>query len=88
MTTLEAVRLYSVAAAAELLSMSTDWVYARIKDGTFAVTELGSERSKQRIRADVLQAFIEARTFGRPTVSAGPLVELPLAPSGSADHTK
>jgi len=61
----EAVRCYSVAAVAERLDMSTDWVYARIKAGELGVVELGSTRSKQRIRADVLQAFIDSRSFGR-----------------------
>lgn len=64
MATLEAVRLYSVKSAAEVLDTSIDYVYDRIKDGTLAVVELGSSRSKQRVRADVLQAFIDARTFG------------------------
>lgn len=60
----EAVRLYSVRSAAEILETSTDYVYDRIKDGSLAVVELGSSRAKQRIRADVLQAFIDHRSFG------------------------
>lgn len=63
-TVLEAVRLYSVASAAELLEVSTDYVYDRINDGLLRVAELGSTKSKTRIRADDLQAFIDARTFG------------------------
>lgn len=60
-----AVRLYSVVEAAAVLGISRHYVYDRIKDGTLAVVELGTgERSKQRIRADTLQAFIDARTFG------------------------
>lgn len=66
MATLEAVRLYSVAAAADLLGgVSTDYVYARIDDGSLRAVELGTDtRSKKRVRADDLQAFIDARTFG------------------------
>jgi excisionase family DNA binding protein len=60
----EAVRLYSVAAAAELMEVSVDYVYDRIHAGELTVVELGHGRAKQRIRADVLQAFIDARTFG------------------------
>lgn len=62
MTAFEAVRLYSVAAAAELLGVSADYVYDRINAGDLIVTELGHGRAKQRIRADVLQAFIDSRT--------------------------
>jgi len=65
MATGEAVRLYSVAAVADLLGMSRGWVYERISKGELAVVELGSTRAKQRIRADVLQAFIDARTHGK-----------------------
>jgi excisionase family DNA binding protein len=60
----EAVRLYSVASVAELLEVSKDYVYDRIKSGVLAVVELGDERAKQRIRADVLQAFIDSRSYG------------------------
>jgi len=61
---LEAVRLYSVASAAQLLEVSADYVYDRINAGELAVTELGHGRAKQRIRADVLQTFIDTRTSG------------------------
>lgn len=64
MTTLEAVRLYSVAAVADLLGVSRQWVYDRINGGQIRVVELGDARGKQRVRADDLQAFIDARTFG------------------------
>jgi len=60
----EAVRLYSVSAVAGILGVSTDYVYDRIHAGDLAVVELGHGRAKQRIRADVLQAFIDARSFG------------------------
>ncbi len=62
----ECVRLYSVATVAERMEMSRDWVYDQIKKGALAVVELGSSRPKQRIRADVLQAFIDSRSFGTP----------------------
>lgn len=62
--TVEAVRCYSVASVAERLEMSADWVYDRIKAGELAVVEFGSTRAKQRVRADVLQAFIDSRSFG------------------------
>ncbi len=40
-----------------------DYVYERIKSGELAVVELGRGRGKQRIPADVLQAFIDGRTY-------------------------
>lgn len=71
MSTAEAVRLYSVASVADRLEVSTDYVYDRISAGDLAVTELGHGRAKQRIRADVLQAFIDGRTFSLPLASVG-----------------
>jgi excisionase family DNA binding protein len=65
-TTVEAVRLYSVAAVAEHLGMSRVWVYAQINGGKLRAVELGSTRAKTRVRADDLQAFIDSRTFGIP----------------------
>lgn len=57
-------RHYSVEQVMELLSVSHTWVYDRINDGTFTpVVELGTGRSKQRIPASVLQAYLDARTF-------------------------
>ena len=67
MPTVEAVRLYSVTTVAERLEVSRVWVYERIKSGELSVVELGSTRAKQRIRADVLQSFIDSRSFGGPT---------------------
>jgi excisionase family DNA binding protein len=67
MTNLEAVRLYSVATVAEMLEVSPPWVYERIRSGVLAVVEIGDTKSKQRIRADVLQAFIDSRSFGSTT---------------------
>lgn len=64
-TVLEVERHYSVAAVAELLGVSKPWVYERIKDGRIAaVVELGDSKSKQRISASSLQAFLDSRTFG------------------------
>lgn len=65
MTTLEAVRLYSVAAVADMFGVSRQWVYDRIARGDIRVVELGDSRAKQRVRADDLQSFIDSRTFGR-----------------------
>lgn len=58
----EAIRQYSVKSAAALLDTSEDYVLARIKDGSLPrIVDLGSSRSKLRIPADVLQAFIDSR---------------------------
>jgi excisionase family DNA binding protein len=67
----EAVRLYSVATVADLLEVSTDFVYDRIKSGVLPVVELGDTKAKQRIRADALQDFIDSRTFGSWTATSG-----------------
>lgn len=57
---------YSVAKVAELLDVSTDWVYRRIRKGAFPIIELGdNERSNQRIAASELQRFLDARTLPR-----------------------
>lgn len=62
--TLEVECHYSVAKVAELLEVSTDYVYARIADGKLKkVVELGAGQSKQRISASTLQAFLDERTF-------------------------
>ena len=70
--TVEAVRLYSVAAAASRLDVSPDYVYARIRTGEIGVVELGCGRAKQRVRADVLQAFIDSRTYQTTPVPDAP----------------
>lgn len=62
--TVEAVRLYSVAKVGARLDMSREWVYERIRRGDLRKVELGDTTAKTRIRADDLQAFIDARTFG------------------------
>ena len=55
--------LYSVAKVAQLLDVSTDYVYRAIKAGSIPVVELGSTRAKQRVKASALQKFIDDRTF-------------------------
>ena len=60
----EAVRLYTVSDAADVIGMSAEWVRRQIVNGTLRAVELGSGRSKRRVRADDLQAFIDARSFG------------------------
>ena len=56
--------LYSVARAAELLDVSTDYVYKAIRDGRLASVELGTERGKRRVSAAALEEFIDARKRG------------------------
>lgn len=60
----EAVRLYPVSKAADLLGVSVNYIYDRIQEGVIPVVELGTGRAKQRVRADDLQAFIDSRTYG------------------------
>jgi excisionase family DNA binding protein len=67
-------RLYSVAAAAELLEVSVSWIYQRIKSGEIAVVELGYGRAKQRISVPELQRYIDARTYGGVKKIDDPLV--------------
>lgn len=57
-------KLYSVKEAAKILSVSTEYIYSRIKDGSIGhVVDLGAGNAKYRIRADDLSAFIESRTL-------------------------
>lgn len=60
-----APQLLKVAEVADRLSVGIDWVYERIKRGEIPVVELGATRKNQRIRESDLEAFIEARTYGR-----------------------
>lgn len=55
------LRLFSVREVSELLSTSTDYVYARIASGELSVVELGHGRAKQRVRSTELRRFIESR---------------------------
>ena len=57
-------RLYSVASAADLLGVSVDYVYDRIRTGEVAVVELGGARHKQRVSSEELRRFIDLRTTG------------------------
>lgn len=62
-TVTEAVRLYTVAQAADLLNTSVHTVYRLINDGTLTQTDIGSNsRARLRVRADTLQTYIDART--------------------------
>lgn len=57
------VRLYSVKDAADMLGVSRYYVYDHINDGQIRAVNLGEgSRDKLRVRADDLQAFIDART--------------------------
>lgn len=67
----EAVRLYRVTEVQDILGVGHSFVYDLINAGVLPVVELGTGRSKQRVRADDLQAFIDARTFGQKTPVAG-----------------
>jgi len=59
----EVERHYPVAEVARLLGMSRDWVYDRIEDGTFTVANFGAGKSKRRIPASSINAYIEANTY-------------------------
>lgn len=63
--TTTAQRLYTVAEAAKQLGTGTTYIYSRLDDGTLPYVDLnaGGKRSKRRIRASDLDAFIEERTF-------------------------
>lgn len=61
----EDTQLLKVAEVAERLRVSRFWVYRRIESGDIPVVELGDTRKNQRIRESDLQAFIDARTYGR-----------------------
>jgi len=60
----EVERHYPVVEVARLLGMSREWVYKRIEDGTFTVANFGTGKSKRRIPASSINAFIEAHTYG------------------------
>lgn len=57
--------LLKVSEVAERLGVGRDWVYTRINRGEIPVVELGDTRKNQRVRESDLEAFIEARTYGR-----------------------
>lgn len=60
----EIERHYPVAEVARLLGMSRGWVYERLEDGTFVTANFGDGKSKKRIPASSVQAFIDAHTYG------------------------
>lgn len=68
----EVERQYPVSETARLLGMSRDWVYDRIDDGTFVVANFGTGKSKRRIPASSINAYIKAHTYGnrKPGVAA------------------
>lgn len=57
-------RLLTVLEAAERCGFKKGWLYKQIKEGNLPVVELGSGRSRLRIREDHLDQFIENRTVG------------------------
>lgn len=59
----EVERHYPVAEVARLLGMSRVWVYDRLNDGTFVTANFGAGKSKKRIPASSVNAFIESRTY-------------------------
>ncbi|WP_426302747.1 helix-turn-helix domain-containing protein [Arthrobacter sp. R-11] len=61
----EAIRLYTVNEAADLLGVSEFFVRSRIEDGSLRSVDLATNvRKKFRVRADDLNAFIDAHTEG------------------------
>lgn len=54
--------LYSIAAAADQLSVSRDTVYRFVNAGVLRSVDMGINRQMLRIRHDDLVAFIEGRT--------------------------
>jgi|GEM_PF-4020799 len=59
----DAVRLYTAVEASQILGVSDDYIYSRWDDRTLRQVDVGTNgRRKLRVRADDLQAFIDART--------------------------
>jgi len=56
-------RVYSVARVADLLGVSVDYIYARIRSGEIETIELGGGRAKQRVTGAELQRFVESRRY-------------------------
>lgn len=70
---LEVERQYSVKSAADLLDVSTQYIYDRMDAGELPRRlDLGGGKAKYRIPASDLQAFIDARTSDsrKPGVAA------------------
>lgn len=69
---LEVERQYSVRAAADLLGVSTQYVYDRMEAGDLPRRlDLGGGRAKYRIPASDLQRFIDSRTSDSKKPGAG-----------------
>lgn len=65
-TVTEVERQYSVKAAADLLGVSTEYIYSRMKDGELPRRlDLGGTKAKYRIPASDLQRFIDSRTTSK-----------------------
>jgi excisionase family DNA binding protein len=59
MKTREAVKLFSVVQVAQILGVSTSYVYAQLASGELSrVVELGTSRQKSRVRADDLRSYV------------------------------
>ncbi|MFD5599873.1 helix-turn-helix transcriptional regulator [Leucobacter sp. NPDC058333] len=70
---LEVERQYSVRSAADLLGVSTQYIYDRMDDGELPRRlDLGGGKAKYRIPASDLQRFIDSRTSNskKPKVAA------------------
>lgn len=57
-------RLFRISEAAEILGVSSAYIYSKISKGEIGVVELGDSKAKQRISAIELQRFIDSRTYG------------------------
>lgn len=69
---LTALPLYTVADAAEMLGVSLNYFYERIRDGRISTVDLGTEKKpKLRIRADSLQQFIQDLTVAARNPEGG-----------------
>lgn len=69
---IEVERQYSVKSAADLLDVSTQYIYDRMDDGELPRRlDLGGGKAKYRIPASDLQAFIDARTSDSRKPGAG-----------------
>lgn len=53
---MEEVKVYTVAEAAEILKMSTDYVYDRVQDGSLGCFRMGN---KIRFSIEHLKSFLE-----------------------------
>lgn len=56
-------RLFRIKEAAEILGVSSYYIYNKISKGELGVVELGDTKHKQRISAIALQQFIDDRSY-------------------------